>query len=622
MIAQMKKIVVSGPKSLTQAVIDLLQELGTVHLTESEKTEKKRLDEKLGHELSAQEKLLAKLETLTSLLPVSQKISHSTLDSEIKDWESWSNDLSQKVYDLGQKKQTLSDELSIIRAYQETLKTLAPLLEPLSGSKNFETLGFIVSKRESKRLEEMEQELAKLFAGKVLLFKRSTDSDSLGLVIAFYKSQSSQLRSFLNRYGLSEIKLPSSLASYSFSDAVKQMEIRHQEIPNLLKEVEKNLQEISDKNLSSLQSFKFRIQDRINALKANRGLGQTQKTFVLTGFNPEKDIKSLETALQKHFGSSVYLGVEDCHHAPTLLQNKRWARPFELFIKVLRPPKYGSIDPTPFVAIFFPIFFGLIMGDIGYGAIFFVIALILRFKTKNEMIKSVSEIILMASTYTIIFGFVFGECFGDWLERKGVLHPLTMHLGGTTIEWNRMHSLVPLLLLAIGIGVMHVTLGFVLKLIQSIRHRHNHETIEVIAILVALASLFALIGVLAGQIPNVIKIPSVIAIVISIPLLIIMKGPMMLMELLSFVGNMLSYARLMAVGVASAYLAFVGNMMGSLVGNVILGAIIAITFHIINMILAFSPTIQSVRLHYVEFFTKFYEAGGDFYQPLTKSGKR
>jgi V/A-type H+-transporting ATPase subunit I len=297
-------------------------------------------------------------------------------------------------------------------------------------------------------------------------------------------------------------------------------------------------------------------------------------------------------------------------------------RPFELFIKILRPPKYGSIDPTPYFAFFFPIFFGLIMGDIGYGLVFLGLALILRFKTKKEMLKNVAEVILMCSGYTIFFGFVFGEFFGDWLEKMGVLHPLKMKMGGTVIEWNRMHSLLPLLILAIAIGVFHVTLGFVLKLIQSVRHRHTHETVEVIAILAALAGLFTLLGVTAQQIPGIAKIPSVIVILISLPLLIFMKGPMMLIELLSFVGNMLSYARLMAVGVASAYLAFVGNMLGGLMGNIIIGAIVAILFHIINMVLAFSPTIQSARLHYVEFFSKFYESGGHLYQPLAKSRKK
>jgi V/A-type H+-transporting ATPase subunit I len=399
------------------------------------------------------------------------------------------------------------------------------------------------------------------------------------------------------------------------------MEKRIQEIPQTLHQIDSNLESLAREYRRPMETLRVQFQDQTTALKAMKNLGQTQKTFIITGYNPEKALPRLQDKLKKQFQDSVHLEVEDCEEAPVLLHNRRLVRPFELFVKILRPPKYGSIDPTPYFALFFPIFFGLIMGDIGYGIIFLMMGLILRLKTKHEMLKNVAEVILICSGYTILFGFVFGECFGDLLEKMGILHPLKMKIGATVIEWNRMHSLLPLLILAIAIGVFHVTLGFILKLIQSVRHRHTHEAVEVVAILVALAGLFTLIGVLAQQIPALAKIPSVIAILVSVPLLLFMKGPMMLIELLSFVGNMLSYARLMAVGVASAYLAFVGNMLGGLMGNIILGAIIAILFHIINMVLAFSPTIQSARLHYVEFFSKFYESGGHLYQPLAKQQK-
>ncbi|MDP3980702.1 MAG: hypothetical protein Q8Q33_04735, partial [Chlamydiota bacterium] len=295
-------------------------------------------------------------------------------------------------------------------------------------------------------------------------------------------------------------------------------------------------------------------------------------------------------------------------------------RAFEMFMKILRPPIYGSIDPTPFFAFFFPIFFGIIMGDMGYGLVFLFIGLTLRLRTKKITLQYISEIILVCAFYTILFGFIYAEFFGDWLERYHILYPLSLHIGATTIELNRLHALMPLLIMAISIGVFHVILGFLLKLYHSLKHKHHHESIEVVLILITLASLFALIAVLAHSLPALFKMPSVVALLIAIPVLVFMKGPMMLIELLSFVGNMLSYARIMAIGTASAYLAFVANMLGGLTGNIILGGIIVILFHIINMILAFSPIIQSARLHYVEFFSKFYEPGGYHYNPLNKKG--
>ncbi|MBI1882944.1 MAG: hypothetical protein HYS08_01895 [Chlamydiae bacterium] len=612
----MKKIMVIGPKNLSEEVVHLLQKLGTVHLTQSDSLQKMSLNEKTSQEFAGKEKLISKLETLLSLLPKPLgKLAETPLGDNM---EAWVNEISQKSQDLLQKRQLLSDEWALLQAYGEATKILSPLLASLEGSSHFEALGLIASKKDRNRVESLQKELSLTFTGKVILVQRSVDEDTLGLVLAYPKSLNQNLKSLLNRYGLNELKMPSSLSSYPLQEAVQKMQEKLKQIPQDLKEVDQSLKDLSQQNYSTLLHLKLELEDEMAASKAMRELGQTQKTFVITGYNPEKTLSSLQKTLNEHFQGKIHLEIGECHEAPVLLDNHRWIKPYELFIKVLRPPKYGSIDPTPFFAFFFPIFFGLIMGDIGYGLVFLALGLWLRLSKKQEFLKHVSEIVIVCSLYTILFGFVFGEFFGDFLEKKGILHPLTMHLGGTTIKWDRMHSLIPLLALAIGIGVFHVTLGFILKLIQSIRHRHTHEIIEVIAILVSLAGLFVLIGVLAQQIPTVVKIPSVIALVIGVPLLIYMKGPMMIMELLSFVGNMLSYARLMAVGVASAYLAFVGNMLGGLVGNVILGAIIAILFHIINMALAFSPTIQSARLHYVEFFTKFYESGGSIYQPLAR----
>jgi V/A-type H+-transporting ATPase subunit I len=617
MIAPMKKITLIGPKSKAKEVVHTLQDVGTVHIKESEISKKHVLDARLSEDLSFHEKRHAHIHSILSLFP------HHTESEKLEipqdqNLDQWLSDLLSKCHVLHHERQSLNDELSVLHAYENAVKSLASLLGPLQYSKNFESVGFIANKKDLSKANEMEKELSRAFPDKAMVFRKTINKEETGIVVAYPKNQLSVLRPIFNRYGLNELKLPSSLSSYPLQEAAQKMDKRLVEIPARIKAIDEEFETISRQNKSPLKKLLSSQEDEINVLKSFKNFGQTLKTFVVSGFIPSNKAEYLSNALKEKYKDEIYVEFEECHEAPTLLMNNKLVKPFELFINVLQPPKYGNIDPTPFFAFFFPIFFGLIMGDIGYGLIFMAIGLALFFKGKSVLIKDISKIILICSSYTIIFGYVFGEFFGDFLEKMGILHPLTTHIGSLEIEWNRMHNLLPLLILAIAIGVFHVFLGFTLKLIQSIKHKHGHETVEVIAIIISLIGLFALIGVLAQAVPDLAKIPSIAALVICIPLLVYMKGPLMLMELLSFVGNMLSYARLMAVGVASAYLAFVGNMLGGLMGNIILGAIVAILFHIINMVLAFSPTIQSARLHYVEFFSKFYEAGHQVYKPLSK----
>jgi len=139
--------------------------------------------------------------------------------------------------------------------------------------------------------------------------------------------------------------------------------------------------------------------------------------------------------------------------------------------------------------------------------------------------------------------------------------------------------------------------------------------------LVGLMGLFLLVGILVDFLPKTLMTPAIVGIIIGIVLvgsslgwLGILMGPI---EFISLIGNILSYLRIAAIGLASVYLAKVANDMAGMVGNLIVGVILAVLIHALNLVMgAFSPTIHSLRLHYVEFFRKFYEGGGRPYQPF------
>jgi V/A-type H+-transporting ATPase subunit I len=179
--------------------------------------------------------------------------------------------------------------------------------------------------------------------------------------------------------------------------------------------------------------------------------------------------------------------------------------------------------------------------------------------------------------------------------------------------------------MAIAMGILQVFLGLILGVWGAVRERHLGEVGEKVGALVGLVAVFALLGVVAGRLPEAFFTPFVVLLLVGIVLLSVpmgligvLLGPL---ELLGTIGNILSYLRIAAIGLSSVYLAMVANEMAGLMGNIVLGAVVAGLFHVLNIALGIvSPTIQALRLHYVEFFSKFYEGGGRPFTPFRREG--
>jgi V/A-type H+-transporting ATPase subunit I len=299
--------------------------------------------------------------------------------------------------------------------------------------------------------------------------------------------------------------------------------------------------------------------------------------------------------------------------APVELKNPLPAQPFESLVNLLALPRYGHIDPTQLMAFFMPIFFGMILGDVGYGALVLVLCLWLMRKMKKGVARDVLTVLAMGAGWSILFGFLYGEAFGTLGEHWG-MHALWF-------ERASPENVAGLLLMTIGVGAVHVTLGLILGVWEAIRSRSRNHLLERGGMLLGLIGLFFIVGVLTDYLPQGLMTPAIVGMIIGIVLLGaslgwlgILMGPI---EFISLIGNILSYLRIAAIGLASVYLAKVANDMAGMVGNLIVGVIVAVLIHALNLVMgAFSPTIHSLRLHYVEFFRKFYESGGRPYQPF------
>jgi V/A-type H+-transporting ATPase subunit I len=152
--------------------------------------------------------------------------------------------------------------------------------------------------------------------------------------------------------------------------------------------------------------------------------------------------------------------------------------------------------------------------------------------------------------------------------------------------------------------------------VSAFRHDRRHSIGQGLAALMIVLVMVALLAAVE-ILPAAFFTPTVVLLLVAFPVLVVLEGLVAPVELLSTMGNMLSYARIMALGTASVMMAVVANQMVGALGSVVVGALFALLFHLVNFVIGvFSPTVHALRLHYVEFFGKFYSPGGTQYRPF------
>ncbi len=368
-------------------------------------------------------------------------------------------------------------------------------------------------------------------------------------------------------------------------------------------------------------------------------LGGGRATFALEAWVPERDIDRLATVLRGVAGDRTYLVRIPTHEeAPTLMDNPRGIRRFEFFIRFYSLPQASEWDPTLVFAIVFPIFFGLMLGDWGYGLTILLICIwmIRGFPQAQRLPKfgrnfvkrimgpqgmqNLAWALLPGCALSIALGFVFDEFFGVHLFQR---------LFGWTPVADPLHNVGTLLLIAGFIGLAMVTFGFLLGLLKEQFHHHRRGVVgKAGGILFAWGIAGYGLQVLHAHaiFPHTwVVYASLAGLVAGALAIFVGEGAQnAMMGIIEIVSHILSYTRLVGILLASVVLALVINDIGTLVYGVagpILGLLIAAVIIVggqsFNVILGvFEPGIQGARLIFVEYFSKFYTGNGKRFQPF------
>jgi len=417
-----------------------------------------------------------------------------------------------------------------------------------------------------------------------------------------------------------------------------------------MEEINRKLDDIRTRHRDLFLACNELLSADVEMAEAPLRFATTGRSFVVEGWVPTVHLERLKEGIHYATGGKVF--VYECEPSeisdvpPTEYHNPGFAKPTEMLMDVYSRPRYTELDPTLIVSIIFPIFFGIILGDVGYGAVLLVLSLALHRFLKGEEARRLAIILRNASISSIIFGILFSEIFGFSLPWKPLLFSRHLNIGGHA--GGHGPDVTGLMIMAVWIGILQITLGRVLGMVNHARQDHGSHRVK--AVLANLGWIMVLWGILlmiwasfsmpfmpdlTGMPPigmglNLASIGGLVMIVAGV-LFIILDSPLEVVELPTILSHVLSYARLVGVGLSSVAIAMVVNFIAigliiepqleSLTALgvifIIIGGIVLVVGHLLNTILGMlGGALQSLRLQYVEFFTKFYKGGGRKYNPF------
>lgn len=637
-LEQMSKVRVIGPKGRLDDVLEELHRLELVHLVDvkdEEDFEVEPLPADVRHVRQADDLrfLIAELEALLDLLlpggehaearedMVPGAVDTAALRRELAD-------VTPQVEKLRGRIEALEDEQVVLPRYVEPLRQLLPLVPELADLEEHEldllklyTVALVLNTDDETLVETLREELSEAVGKRFELVYTKIDAGVIGCVLVFTHEDSEKIHGLLGQEHVRSVTLPDEYKRLSLRGTVAEMEDRISALPARLKAARVDLDDLLRPHEEEWRTLLAGLRAELDQLDAAALVGQTGRTFVAAYWLPKREVGRLRSELERRVSGEVVVEeLEVDRHddkMPVLMKNRAVARPFEGLVKFLDLPKPGTLDPTGLMTLFLPLIFGAMVGDVVYGLILFGAALWAKRRFPEPgMLRDLGSVMLIGSVWAVVFGIIFGEYLGN----LGYI-ALGMSDGDELAAWfYRPEGLVPLLIFAIALGATHVILGLLLGIWAAWQEQHRGEMAERFGTLLAIVGVFALAGLAAGMLPGGVITPAVAVIIVGLVLIMVPHGQMGLLmgplELIGALGNILSYLRIAAVGLASAYLAIVANEF-AFAAPLWIGVIVATFFHALNVALAgFSPMIQSMRLHYVEFFSKFYSGGGRAFKPF------
>ncbi|MHB1324452.1 MAG: V-type ATP synthase subunit I [Coriobacteriia bacterium] len=653
MLVPMARMELIGPKNRFFDVVSLLHEIGTLHIEDLSKrisSGELPLDqmEIVENQLAEQERMEELLIRLRSIikalhLPSASVDEVARQKHYLKLWQLDAKELAVEVSavidqvedrtsSLAQAQFSMEAEIGLLTRYEPILQKIQPLAKQIVTTGAYDSVALLVERRYKGALEGLKKELDAMTNNQCEIVSTDVDDETTAVIMVFGKKYSEAVHKFLAMENVNQVRLPSEFQDMPFDVAYDQLRQRRTDLPTQLEKVRAELAAMSNTWYMKLTTIRDVLVDKIDETAAIPKFGQTEYAFVITGWLPADGVKEFRKVINGAFGPDVIanqleIDERDFEETPVALRNPKFAAPYEGLMGYLMggKPSYGTFDPTIVLAFTYPLIFGMIVGDVGYGVIMLAAVLWMRFKFRDKpAVQLATGIFGPAATSAILFGLLYGEVFGNLLGSHGMGWIIPIEVFGVTLPYNREVDVRPLMVGALVLGVLQILFGLILGVVNAIRTKHRkHAYVKGgLASMVVGLIIWIMAMILLGDasISPAVQMLGAGVLVVGVFMVLIFGQILGFIEILETVSHIASYIRVMAVGLSGAIFASAINEMSKSMPPAV-GIIVMVLMHGLHLVLAaFTPNIHALRLNFLEFFGKFYEAGKEEYRPFHKTG--
>ncbi len=379
---------------------------------------------------------------------------------------------------------------------------------------------------------------------------------------------------------------------------------------------------------------------------------QSKHTFILTGYIAEANAEHLQKYIEAKYMAAVEVmepGKKD--DVPVIFKNNGFASPLEGVTAGFSAPGKGEMDPTFVMSLFYYLLFGIMFSDAGYGLILAIVCgiVLLKYKNMEEGMQKLVKMFLFCGIATAFWGFIFGSFFGDAV---GVVAKSFFGSDVTLkpIWFSPNDDPMKMLVFSMVLGLIHLMTGLVMKFVTNVCNKQFKDALYdsvfwmvfVLSCVVLLMSVNTFVEIIGAQdqklSPETGKIAGIVAGLSALGIILtggreskswvkrILKGIYGVYGITGYLSDILSYSRLLALGLATGVIASVVNSMGTMSDNVVVRIIFFVIIFLLGHVLNFlinilGAYVHTNRLQYVEFFGKFYDGGGRLFRPFSTKTK-